>query len=190
MGGGKSHEYAGHWSPDGSQLAVPSNRTGRYELYLVPSRGGTPRQLTTTGATSANEWSPDGRYIAYVLRGQILVISPSGGAPQIVANKPVLDSGAFGSWLPWSTDSRTVYVRVYDSRGNENIGAIDVDPAKLLPLSDSLTRTTGANARILVRFDKSDMPSYRQEFSTDGRNFVFTIGKHEADIWVMDLVKK
>jgi hypothetical protein len=33
-------------------------------------------------------------------------------------------------------------------------------------------------------------PGYRSDFSTDGKTIYVTVGKHEADIWVMDLKKK
>jgi Tol biopolymer transport system component/DNA-binding winged helix-turn-helix (wHTH) protein len=49
------------WSPDGQWLAYHSARRGG--VWLVQSTGGTPRQLTASGAQPA--WSPDGRAIAF-----------------------------------------------------------------------------------------------------------------------------
>ncbi|GEM_PF-142142 len=56
-------------APDGSQVAYSWNRTGQWEVYLLPLDGsGLPRQVTSgAGAKFAPRWSPDGRSLAYVL---------------------------------------------------------------------------------------------------------------------------
>ena len=37
------------WSPDGRFVVFASNRSGKFQLYLVKATGGEPRQLTTRG---------------------------------------------------------------------------------------------------------------------------------------------
>jgi Tol biopolymer transport system component/DNA-binding winged helix-turn-helix (wHTH) protein len=49
------------WSPDGRFIAFHSYRRGG--VWIVPARGGIPRQLAPTGSHPA--WSPDGRQIAF-----------------------------------------------------------------------------------------------------------------------------
>ena len=54
-----------HWSPDGSQIAFLSQRSGFNELWLIPAQGGEPCQLTHAGMDLAEPaWSPDGTQIA------------------------------------------------------------------------------------------------------------------------------
>lgn len=55
------------WSPDGSQIAFESSRSGENQIWLINVNGGEPRQFTTlsTGASQA-VWSPDGSILAYV----------------------------------------------------------------------------------------------------------------------------
>ena len=59
------------WSPDQAAVAVKASAGGSQDVWLVPARGGEPRQLTS-GAMTADEvrfgvsWSPDGRTVAYV----------------------------------------------------------------------------------------------------------------------------
>ena len=56
-------------SPDGEQVAFSWNRTGQWEIYLLPPSGAAdPRQLTGGPGGKFNpQWSPDGRRLAYVL---------------------------------------------------------------------------------------------------------------------------
>jgi Tol biopolymer transport system component len=75
----------------------------------------------------------------------------------------------------WSADSRKIYFRVLAPDGSFNIAQVSLD---------------GSNPSLLVRFDDPERRGYRPEFSTDGKTIYFTVGKHEADIWVMDLKKK
>lgn len=62
-----------HWvrsSPDGTTLAcLMKDDAGIVQLWLVPVRGGEPRQLTrgATGISSAFTWSPDGRHLAHTM---------------------------------------------------------------------------------------------------------------------------
>lgn len=54
------------WSPDGKTVAFVSNISGRNNLWLVPSAGGWPTQLTISDQRQgAPAWSPDGKWIAY-----------------------------------------------------------------------------------------------------------------------------
>src|SRR2546423_11532947 len=54
------------WSPDGKTIAFISNITGRNNLWLVPSEGGWPTQLTVSDQRQTSPaWSPDGKWIAY-----------------------------------------------------------------------------------------------------------------------------
>jgi Tol biopolymer transport system component len=55
-------------SPDRTQIAFSSNRTGQWDdLYVMDADGGNVRQLTNTPEVSEHDaaWSPDGRHIAY-----------------------------------------------------------------------------------------------------------------------------
>jgi serine/threonine protein kinase/Tol biopolymer transport system component len=58
----------GRWSPDGTQIAFSGHYPGkRSQLYMIPSRGGQPEQLTPSVPSSGDgTWSPDGESIAYL----------------------------------------------------------------------------------------------------------------------------
>lgn len=59
--------YAGAaWSPDGRQIVLSTNFTGRYNLWRVDATGGWPIQLTQSGERQFNAvWSPDGKSIVF-----------------------------------------------------------------------------------------------------------------------------
>lgn len=55
------------WSPDGSQIAFISDRTGRFDTYLMPAEGGSARPVLSLPCPDWEvRWSPDGRWLAVV----------------------------------------------------------------------------------------------------------------------------
>ena len=74
------------WSPDGKTVAFISNLSGRNNLWLVPSEGGWPMQLTVSDQRQTSPtWSPDGKWIAYMSdydgdeQWDIFLVSPKSG---------------------------------------------------------------------------------------------------------------
>jgi Tol biopolymer transport system component len=60
------------WSPDGNQVLFPSNRSGRFDLYVKAANGtGQEQVLVKMGTTSGwgTDWSRDGRLILYEMPG-------------------------------------------------------------------------------------------------------------------------
>jgi dipeptidyl aminopeptidase/acylaminoacyl peptidase len=67
------------WSPDGTRLSFTANRSGKSQIWILDLAGGEPRQLTdfkaglggALWADNGHAWSPDGKWIACVSRGNV-----------------------------------------------------------------------------------------------------------------------
>jgi Tol biopolymer transport system component/serine/threonine protein kinase len=164
------------WSPDGRQLVFYSDKTGRQELYIISRNDkdaawGPPRQLTFDGSFYG-KWSPDGRFIAYVFFGNLLIIPPEGSDPCVLVKKAdpsVLPNPRFPAW---SSDGQTVYYKAVDAEERASFWSIPV---------------SGGTPKLLVRFDDPTRKSVRPEFAADGSRFFFTLTENKSDLWVMHL---
>ena len=119
-------------SPDGRSVVIVADRADwdqnifREDLWLFrdDDHDGSLRQLTTSGSDRAPQWSPDGRWIAFISErktgaygaecngpttkdaegDQVFIISPNGGeALQVTTGEEEVHSFA------WSADSQTLY---------------------------------------------------------------------------------
>ena len=94
----------------GSQLLVMSQESGNWEVYLIPSRGGTALNLSNSPASQdgLGTFSPDGRLVAFVSnRGggwAVWVIKPDGSGLARLFNLPAPLTGTWTeehiSWGP------------------------------------------------------------------------------------------
>lgn len=123
------------WSPDGARIlfsskrAPGSDRTDNWDLYVIDARAGaTPVQLTTYAGNDNGDgvdrpaWSPDGKWIAYLRKGdprywgythyRVTVVAASGGEPKLLTD--ALDRPA--SDIHWAPDGKAIYFLVADDR--------------------------------------------------------------------------
>lgn len=92
----------GAWSPDGRQVVLTTNLTGRLNLWKVAAAGGWPIQLSQSDDRQYSAtWSPDGKWIVYEQdKGgdeifDLYAIPADGGAPVNLTNTPVIsETGA------------------------------------------------------------------------------------------------
>jgi dipeptidyl aminopeptidase/acylaminoacyl peptidase len=97
------------WSPDGATVAFVSNMSGRNNLWVVPSDGGWPMQLTVSNERQAQPtWSPDGKWIAYISdydgdeQWDIFLVSPKTGQVVDLTNTREIAEES----PAWSADGR------------------------------------------------------------------------------------
>src|ERR1051325_10117820 len=121
------------WSPDGTRIAFMSNhaddpdRDPAAQLFVADAQAGVMEKLLTTPDNRASrtrpEWSPDGKWIAFLESDEKkygaysmehLMIVPSDGSapPARVAASEALDRGV--SQPRWSDDGKNIYAIVTD----------------------------------------------------------------------------
>ena len=100
-------------SPDGKwvayTVATPDMDTNRNvtNIWMVPTTGGTPQQLTQSGHDSSPVWSPDGKTLAFLSsrsgESQVYLLSMEGGEAHALTK---LSTGA--DLVKWSPDGKTI----------------------------------------------------------------------------------
>jgi dipeptidyl aminopeptidase/acylaminoacyl peptidase len=118
------------WSPDGKTVAFVSNMSGRNNLWLVPSEGGWPLQLTVSEQRQAQPtWSPNGKWIAYISdydgdeQWDIFLVSPKTGQVVNVTNTREISEedpvwspdGRYLAYIVKPKTSSVFEIDVYDS---------------------------------------------------------------------------
>ena len=88
---------------DGKWFAISAG-----QIYVLPSTGGTPKQVTTLIPSYFHGWSPDGKTLAYCAkRGDnfdLYSISPEGGEERRLTSHPEYDDGP-----DYSPDGKWIY---------------------------------------------------------------------------------
>lgn len=166
------------FSPDGKELALVSNRSGRSKVWIMDREGRNPRlMLDDQGSESSPAWSPDGQWIAFLRRGEggsdIWVVHPDGSALRQVTDDP--GSEGIPSWSP--DGKRIAFIAIRDSL--QDIFVTNVADGKITQL------THGANPW--------DEPRWRRpEWSPDGRWIVYVSNRSDPneafgdDLWLLD----
>jgi dipeptidyl aminopeptidase/acylaminoacyl peptidase len=97
------------WSPDGRTVAFVSNLSGRNNIWLVPSEGGWPMQLSVSDQRQTSPtWSPDGKWIAYMSdydgdeQWDVFLVSPKTGQVVNLTNTREIAEES----PTWSSDGR------------------------------------------------------------------------------------
>jgi dipeptidyl aminopeptidase/acylaminoacyl peptidase len=178
------------WSPDGKWIAYVSTSNGTQEssytdisedsntdIYVVPAEGGKPRQLTTNPSSDNNpQWSPDGKWIAYVAntepkswaaKSDIMVVSAEGGTARDLTKDLEESTGA---GLTFSPDGKSLYF----SRSTGVYSHLFSVPA-----------AGGAISQVT----KENRQHGQWDFSDDGTKVAFVMNdpRTPPDVWVVVL---
>ena len=121
------------FSPDGSRLALVSERTGRPEVWL--REPGRLRQLTRSGADQLfiAGWHPGGASLLVAMRrgggvGLHLLDIATGSM------RPILDDETAGVSATWAVDGNSIYFPSLRG-GRSRIWNLDIETRKLRPVS-------------------------------------------------------
>ena len=116
---GMAWDMMPRFSPDGSEIAFISDRSGGDNIWTIPTEGGNPRQVSREDFRLVNNpvWSPDGRFIAArkhfvstrsLGSGEIWLYHASGEGGGLQLNEKPNDQKDLGE-PAFSPDGRYVY---------------------------------------------------------------------------------
>jgi dipeptidyl aminopeptidase/acylaminoacyl peptidase len=152
------------WSPDGKELATVLQNSGWDHLYLIPVKGGQPKQITD-GAfeDDAPVFSPDGKSIAFVsnrglLESTNIWVMPAHGGDAHILTK--FEVPGMSTEPEWSPDSGKIYFH-HQSPMETNDLLVSEIGGQAAP--KYLTHTTPAN------FASSQVPERVTWKSKDGK---------------------
>jgi len=123
-----SADYAPIWSPDGSQIAFSSTRSGSQDIYLKQSSGAGNEQVLVAGERNQApiDWSRDGRFLLYVSNSSGLfdlwVLPLTGDRKPFPylntpANEALAEFSPDGRWIAYQSNESgrdEVYVAAFD----------------------------------------------------------------------------
>jgi Tol biopolymer transport system component len=204
------------WSPDGSEIAFVSTRSGRFETWTIRPDGSGLKQVTQDsprGGVTYPAWSPDGHRLSYNLPDEMGYIVEFGKPwneqqPQLAsADLP----GRAWLWLnDWSHDGTKIAGTLQKLDGGTlGIGAYNLNTEKLeqytsfgqLPrwLPDGrrllfysrgqifLADSTSKRTKEILSSKQGTIHPYF-DVSWDGRMIVFSLESMESDVWIMTAV--
>jgi dipeptidyl aminopeptidase/acylaminoacyl peptidase len=151
------------WSPDGKSVAFISNISGRNNIWVVPSEGGWPVQLTVSDQRqTAPTWSPDGKWIAYQSDydgdelWDIFLVSPkTGKVVNLTSTREIAETDP-----TWSPDGRYLAYLVKPKTS----AAPEID------IYDTLMR----EVKHLTTGTPQDKGNYNPIWSRDGKFIAYT----------------
>jgi Tol biopolymer transport system component len=104
-------DFSSQFSPDGSQIAFSSRRSGSMEIWVCNREGSDLRQVSKMGHgwNDSPRWSPDGKWITFTSlppggNRDIYLVPSSGGTAQ-----PLVSDRAEEGRSSWSRDGRWIY---------------------------------------------------------------------------------
>jgi Tol biopolymer transport system component len=147
------------WSRDGAWIYFPSDRSGKWQLWKVPSHGGTPVQVTMQGGFAA--WEAPDYYLYYAKDrddGPELWRVPVGGG----AEAPVFPRIQPLDWADWAVTEKGIFFVATGPQG--------------FPVLNFFDFSTMAIKRVAAM----DQPPFWLGAQADGSSVVFDVPGNEA----------
>jgi Tol biopolymer transport system component/DNA-binding winged helix-turn-helix (wHTH) protein len=170
-------------SPDGTLLALQSDRSGTGQIWLNSTDGDHPVQLTNIGGHSGTpRWSPDGRWIAFDStqsdHAQIYVVNAEG------RNLHPITHGDSDNYVPsWSRDGKFIYF-ASNRTGSRQIWKYSVENGSERQLTEhrGFDPFESYNGRTIY-YSKVDEPGIWSMPASGGSESLIVAGKPQLSYW-------
>lgn len=142
-------------SPDGQWVAYKSTVAGRTNVFVVPSEGGPPRQLTHVDSVSGYPvWSPDGTSVAFGVRrgggNHVAIVNAAGRGTIKVLEATALSGNGTIEWAPGPEI-------LYQRPGLRNFHFLDPDSGVERPLLSADSAAVGFALQVRYSPDQSQV---------------------------------
>jgi len=205
------------WSPDGSQIAYISDRSGQFETYVMPASGGVARVVLAQPYPGwVVRWSPDGAWLLVIAEthgqdyGTFIVPSMGGEPRQISAGNEAINAKD-SRWSPdstriaFSSDLHGYYdVGIYHLENDQiewlTSGEGEKEAPYWSPDGKQLAYVIyrGPDSWLALQALNSDLPftdqvepgvHYSPRFTPDGKHLVFVFDNYRRpdDLWQLTL---
>jgi Tol biopolymer transport system component/DNA-binding winged helix-turn-helix (wHTH) protein len=171
-------EFGGSWSPDGSRFVyVQQTLDGKKQLMTIRTSGNVaPAMLRDIGGFTfyIPDWSPAGNWITYRDDYGWHVISSDGKSSKFL--------GKFETrYLAFAKDGKLLYGILTGEGGADPNRAtlFSLDPATL---KQKVIKELGKD----LQPNSIAYPGYRFSLAPDGKSFVYSTGKVQSDLWILD----
>jgi dipeptidyl aminopeptidase/acylaminoacyl peptidase len=167
------------WSGDGKQVVVVTNLSGRNNLWVVPSEGGWPQQLTVSEQRQSHPaWSPNGQWISYESDydgneiWDLFLVSPLNGEVVELTRSPEISEED----ATWSPDSKNL---AYVTRPKTS-------PSFEVAIFNVLSR----KSRALTKGTPENLSNSDPLWSKDGKTVAYTQENatgRDSNVFVVDV---
>jgi Tol biopolymer transport system component len=204
----KSFDRYPRWSPDGKKIAFTSDRSGRYEIWILDADATNLRQLTfdTPGDTTFPIWSPGGAQILFRSNfvNTVLDVNKAWAEQELRTLPMPPDNQRFVAW-DWSLDGKRVIGNLsgppsvvatysFETKQYEKLTEFGTSAMwlpdstrfvfifeKKIYLGDAKTK------RVHEIFSSGENEIRSVDISADGKLLYYSVYSSESDIWLLDL---
>jgi Tol biopolymer transport system component len=211
----KFRDRSPRWSPDGKRIAFSSDRSGKYQVWMINADGTDLRQITFSEKTSAVSpiFSPDGSRLAFSeIDGKnrspfILDLTKTWQQQTPTPLPPMPNYKGSYSVRDWSSDGNKLLLMLYETEsGEDGIVFFDFKTSTYEKITDSGSYPIWLKDNRHFIFDKSNTiyvsdtktkkttpiykpPSYAVQhanISPDNRLLYFRYLQVDGNVWLLD----